>query len=230
VPAAVALVIALMVAANVLTNRITPSQYLVTCLVTAVTLLTVARCSGLSWEELGLGRTRLPQGLRWAALAVVLIGIVYAIGLALPVTRTAFLDSRSAYVSAPTAAWAAFVRVPLGTVLLEEVAFRGVLWGMVSRLKGPGRATVVSSALFGLWHVLPSLHLTHANQAMADLLGQGRMAQAGGVLLAVASTTVAGVVFCGLRRWSDSILAPMGLHWATNGLGYLFSWAVQARL
>jgi hypothetical protein len=31
-------------------------------------------------------------------------------------------------------------------------------------------------------------------------------------------------VFAFLRLISGSVLAPMGLHWATNGLGYAFSW------
>lgn len=31
----------------------------------------------------------------------------------------------------------------------------------------------------------------------------------------------AGVLFCELRRRSGSLLAPMGLHWAVNALGYL---------
>jgi membrane protease YdiL (CAAX protease family) len=44
----------------------------------------------------------------------------------------------------------------------------------------------------------------------------------------VAGTALAGVVFCELRRRSGSLLAPMGLHWALNGLGFAFVWAVSA--
>ena len=50
------------------------------------------------------------------------------------------------------------------------------------------------------------------------------------VLGTVAFTTVAGVVFSGLRDLSGSLLAPAGLHWATNALGVLASarvWAVS---
>jgi membrane protease YdiL (CAAX protease family) len=35
-------------------------------------------------------------------------------------------------------------------------------------------------------------------------------------------------VFCELRRRSGSLLAPAGLHWATNGLSVLASAAVWA--
>jgi membrane protease YdiL (CAAX protease family) len=44
----------------------------------------------------------------------------------------------------------------------------------------------------------------------------------------VAFTGLAGVVFCELRRRSGSLLAPAGLHWATNGLGVLAAAAVWA--
>ena len=38
------------------------------------------------------------------------------------------------------------------------------------------------------------------------------------VLGTVVFTALAGVVFAELRRRSGSIVAPLGLHWATNGL------------
>jgi membrane protease YdiL (CAAX protease family) len=36
---------------------------------------------------------------------------------------------------------------------------------------------------------------------------------------------VVGVWFWWLRDRSGSLLAPMALHWSTNGLGYLFAHA-----
>jgi membrane protease YdiL (CAAX protease family) len=42
----------------------------------------------------------------------------------------------------------------------------------------------------------------------------------------VLTTTVAGVVFALMRIVSGSVIAPMGFHWATNGLGYGFSWVI----
>jgi membrane protease YdiL (CAAX protease family) len=50
------------------------------------------------------------------------------------------------------------------------------------------------------------------------------------VLGTVAFTTVAGVVFSGLRHASGSLVAPAGVHWATNGLGVLAAarvWAIS---
>ena len=101
--------------------------------------------------------------------------------------------------------------IPIGTVLLEEVAFRGVLWGLLWRLGGTVVATAVSSALFGLWHILPSfLRAAVAKdlKVIGSAVGQGRSAQVIAVLGTVLFTAGSGVVFCELRRRSGSILAP----------------------
>jgi membrane protease YdiL (CAAX protease family) len=195
--------------------------------VTAAALLWLARCAGLSWAELGLGPGTWRRGATWAAVIIGIAAIVLAVGAALPLTRDAFRDSR--YEQGwPAAALTAFVLIPVGTVLLEEIAFRGVLWGLFRRMRGTLFATTVSSLLFGLWHVLPSLGLAGDNAAVGNAVGTGRSAQAVAVLGTVAFTAASGVVFCELRRRSGSILAPAGLHWATNGLSVLASAAVFA--
>jgi membrane protease YdiL (CAAX protease family) len=153
--------------------------------------------------------------------------VVLAAGAALPLTRNAFRDSRYR-LGYGSALLTALVLIPVGTVLLEEVAFRGVLWGLLRRLGGTVVATAVSSALFGLWHILPSLGLATDNEAIGSAVGQGRSAQVIAVLGTVLFTAGSGVVFCELRRRSGSILAPAGLHWAVNGLSVLASAAVWA--
>ena len=154
---------------------------------------------------------------------IAVVAVVLAAGAALPLTRAAFRDSRY-HLDLAQALLTAFVLIPLGTVLLEEVAFRGVLWGLFRRLRGTVAATAASSALFGVWHVLPSLGLAASNEAV----GTGRSAQEVTVLGTVLFTAAAGVVFCELRRRSGSLLAPAGLHWAVNGLSVLASAAVWA--
>jgi membrane protease YdiL (CAAX protease family) len=83
---------------------------------------------------------------------------------------------------------------------------------------------VISSVLFGLWHVLPSIGTHEQNPALGSVVGGGLRGNILAVSLSVLTTTVAGVLFSGLRLVSGSVLAPMGFHWATNGLGYAFSW------
>jgi membrane protease YdiL (CAAX protease family) len=93
-------------------------------------------------------------------------------------------------------------------------------------------ATLASACLFGLWHVLPALDLarTHTSVRGAATAGPGRVVIT--VLVTVGFTTIAGVVFAELRRRSGSLVAPIGRHWATNGLGVLAAarvWAITAR-
>lgn len=196
-----------------------------TCVAAAALLVALARRDGCSWTALGLGRESLGPGLRWAGALVAAVLLGYLVAVALPPTRQAFADTRATSLSGATLLWHLLVRIPLGTALLEEVAFRGVVYAMVERRRGVRAAVVGSSLLFGLWHVLPSLGLRRTNAAVADVLGSG---PAGAVVAAVAATTLAGVVLCELRRRSGGLLAPFALHWALNALGLLVAWLAFA--
>jgi membrane protease YdiL (CAAX protease family) len=223
---AIAIVIAFLVLVNVVDIRVGHAS-LVLGPVGAAALLVLARWAGLGWNELGLGQGTWRRGLLWALVAIGAVAVVLAVGALLPLPRSAFRDTRY------DLGWAhalrtAFVLIPLGTVLFEEVAFRGVLWGLLRRRHGTWVATSVSSALFGLWHVLPSLGLAASDQALGNTVGRGTSGQALTVVGTVLFTGLAGVVFCELRRRSGSLLAPAGLHWATNGLGVLAAAAIWA--
>jgi membrane protease YdiL (CAAX protease family) len=223
--AAAAVVVAL-AAVNVLDDKV-PHATLVVGPACAVVLPLTGRAAGLSWDDLGLGRSSWRTGMKWAGVEVALTAVVLAAGAALPLTRNAFRDSRY-HLSLGGALLTSFVLIPVGTVLLEEIAFRSVLWGLLRRAFGTATATVVSSLLFGLWHALPSLGLASDNLAVTDTVGRGRSAELITVLATMAFTGCAGVVFCELRRRSGSVLAPAGLHWAVNGLAVLASAAVWA--
>jgi membrane protease YdiL (CAAX protease family) len=186
----------------------------------AAGLVLLGRRAGLSWHDLGLSRRTLLPGLKYAVGAVLAVAVVYAIGIAVPLTRPAFHDVRY-HLHLGAALLTAFIVVPLGTVLLEEVAFRGVLLGLVRRHRGATWASITSSVLFGLWHILPSLHLGNANDAVGSALGVGTAGRVLTVLGVVGFTAVAGLLLCELRRRSGSLLAAAALHWATNGLGLL---------
>ncbi len=69
------------------------------------------------------------------------------------------------------------------------------------------------SVLFGLWHVNGVLHN-----------GSGGIA-VGAVIGTVLATTVAGVGFGWLRVRSDSQLAPVLAHVATNSVTFAVAWA-----
>ena len=63
--------------------------------------------------------------------------------------------------------------MPLGTVLLEEIGFRGVVYGLSARMWGFAWATVISSVLFGLWHVQPAIGVVTSHPSFKQLNGVG---------------------------------------------------------
>lgn len=188
----------------------------------AVALLAFARWRGLTWTELGLARHQWLPGLRWGAGVVVVVALVYLGAVLIPTTRPAFLDTR--YHLAPAEALlSALVLIPVSTVLFEEVAFRSVLWGFLSRHLKLWQVAVVSSVLFGLWHVLPAIASAGADEAVATAADRlGSFAQLAVIAGTVLVTTAGGLVAAWLRWRSGSLLASVGMHWATNGLGVLF--------
>ena len=136
-------------------------------------------------------------------------------------------DERVKDMSVSTIVYQAFVEVPFGTVLLEEIAFRSVLFSMLVRRYGLVWGIVWSAIIFGLWHVLPSWGTHEKSAALGSVVGKGARGNIFAILLSVFTTAIAGVLFALLRVFSGSVLAPMGLHWATNGLGYMFSWVIN---
>ena len=227
--AAWVLVLIVAISANVLNNTGAPKLYLLTSVVSAAALLAIARATDLSWRDLGLARDTWRVGLIWAAAIIALVATVYAIGALLPLTRGLFQDERVQVDSGWELVWQSFVRIPFGTVLLEEVLFRGVILALAARTMGWVRGAVLSSLLFGLWHILPARAAAGANPTVEAVAEAGGASF--GLLLAVTgsvlATALAGLVFCWLRIRSGSLFASMGLHWATNGLGYLVATIVR---
>lgn len=210
-----------LVAANLLNNRLAPRAYVPTSLAATGALLAIARRAGCSWEELGLDRAALRRAPGRAATFGAVVGAGYALAAAVPHTRPLLADGRVAGLRLPQVLCRALVRVPLGTVALEEVGFRGVLPALLRRRYGAARASAVSAALFGLWHLLPAWDLASVRDPAA---GPARRARA--VAGVMAGTAVGGVALGALRRFRGGLFTPMAAHAALNGWGYLAAWAV----
>ncbi|MFL6130948.1 MAG: CPBP family intramembrane glutamic endopeptidase [Mycobacteriales bacterium] len=186
----------------------------------AAFLLGVGRAAGLSWEQLGLGSGSLARGALWGGVCAAAVVVGFAVVLAVRPAHRFFQDVRYR-LGIRSALATAFLVVPVGTVLFEEVAFRGVLWALLEDAKGPVGATALTSLLFGAWHILPAVDLARTNTTLAGSGGRAKLVAT--VLGTVAFTAAAGVVFAALRRHSGSLLAPVLLHWATNAAGVLGS-------
>ncbi len=191
-------------------------------LATGGVLLVATRPGRASLHDLGLSRTALRRGLLWS----VAFFSIFAVGFALFALAAKVLPAVAAWVTslqvaAPqmqTIALQALVTIPLGTVLIEEVAFRGALPALLGRAGAGTKAAIVGSAvLFGLWHVAPSLAA-----ALADPDGTVPVWLA--VLGTVVFTTASGLGLGWLRHRSRSLLPSMFVHLATNSLGLALLW------
>ena len=221
---ALPLVVAMLVVANIASNRLLPDwAYLPFNVVVVAALVVVARSCGLTAEELGWQRWR--RGAAFGATLAFLTLVVLLIGLAVPAMNELYEDDR---VDGAVGLWLyhALVRIPFGTVLLEEMAFRSVVPAAAAVHLGVRRGALVASVLFGLWHVLPALGLGDVNPVFEDVFGTGAWGTIVAVLFAVVGTTIVGLWWCWIRYWSGSVLATMIAHVASNSFGYTIAWFV----
>jgi uncharacterized protein len=188
----------------------------------AVALALIAWATGAARADVGLAPASMRAGVRYGAGAAGIVLLVLIVAAALPAT-SGFLHDARARISGARLLYELGVSILLLTAIPEEFAFRGVLLGSALRLWGPWRASLITSALFGLWHIVPTLHTMADNPAVA-----GASASVAGrvlvVLGSVAVTFAAGLIFCWLRLRSRSLIAPVMAHWATNGMALAVAW------
>ena len=187
-------------------------------------LILIAWRTGASLADIGLDRRHAAAGLVYGAGAFGLVLLVLLVAAVLPATNGFLHDSR-AHISGGRLLYELGIEVILLTAIPEELAFRGVLLGSGLRLWGRRRASLITSALFGLWHIAPTLETTVHNQAVGSLgvSGSGRVLE---VIVTVAATSIAGLVFCWLRLRSKSLIAPVMAHIAVDGLALAVAWFV----
>ena len=150
------------------------------------------------------------------------IGLLVAIGSALPALlflRFPPLVGGSVEYSplADMSPLALLLRIalwmPLDTVVPEELAFRGVLLAELLRRTSPLRATLLSAAVFVVWHavvVTRTLSLTNLRDRPL-LLSMG-------LVLAFAAVFFGGVLFAALRIRTGHMAASVLAHWGFNSL------------
>ena len=208
------LVLLLAVVGNVVIFRILPrAAYLPANLVLAASVVAVARGAGMTASELGLGRASLSRGLHIGLIGSLAVLAIVALGISAP-TRPLFADARALAPRGLAAVYESFLRIPVGTVLAEEVLFRGVLVGLALRRFTPRRVVARSALLFGLWHILPATVSLGAQTA--GIVPQTPAGLILTVIGTVAVTSGAGVCLAILRLKSGSIVAPLLPHATLN--------------
>jgi len=216
-------VLSLLVTATVLVNLVLPVWAYPLCgLVVVAALLAVARWSGLRARSIGLDSRHLRRPAIFGLVGLAAIGLVFGVAVAIPALRGLFSGGRLETLGIGTLLWVTLIRIPLGTVLLEEIAFRGVL----PALLGAGdrwrwRPVLVAAALFGLWHAFPSMALLQNDTVGSAFSGVPIVVVS---LLTMLAAAVAGVALHWWRHTGRGLLAPMLVHLATNSGGVLIAW------
>ncbi len=119
-------------------------------------VLAVGLAIGMSRDELGVSREHLRAGVRLGLSAAGLISAVVVVAALVPATTEFFEDDR-VDMSFASMAVRVLVVIPVGTVLVEEVIFRGVLHGLLRREFDIVRAALWGATAFGLWHLVPGV-------------------------------------------------------------------------
>lgn len=204
---------------NNLANLLLEMERLVTYLAAnggfaAAAALAGARLLQLRWSDLGLSYERryVVRGLGWGLAVGLSIGA--PVILAAPLVDLLGLqvaDARVAGITGPDLGLRVGARFLLGTAIVEELVFRGVLYGWLRRRLTPWRAAAASAAGFGLWHVVPTIQTLEKNELSA---GWWALAVPG----AVALTFLGGILLAFLREKTGSLLSPIAAHWLINSL------------
>jgi membrane protease YdiL (CAAX protease family) len=206
--------IGLVAAYNIGVTRIRRRARLPANVGAAAALVGLARVSGVSASELGLARANVGRGFRVGLLASAPLAVTVAGAVAAPSTRRLLADEKVTGTGPAEAVFETLVRIPLETALAEEVIFRGVLLALGQRSRSRGWAVATSSALFGLWHVVPTLEAL----SRRDDGDSARVpASTTGI---VAATAVAGAGFAWLRLCAGSVVAPILAHATVNMVAF----------
>jgi membrane protease YdiL (CAAX protease family) len=177
----------------------------------AATALAAATTSGLTAADLGLHPDRLRPGLRLGSAAAAAVVAAFALAALTPATRPVLDDQRVAGLDRQQLAYQVLLRIPVGTVAWEEIAFRGVLQAALRRVLAEPAATAVASTVFGVWHIRPAAEALAVNRLTAS-----RGARIAAVTAVAAGTAAAGALLSVLREGSGSLAAPVLAHLAAN--------------
>lgn len=216
---------------NIALNRLVPEQKsreIPANIAAAAAMLALASTVGTrsaveNDDDPGLFES-LQRGVK-AGLAIgVPIGTVLTLAPFFPPTRGFFHDDRIAGALLPEASYHFLARIPIGTALCEELIFRIAVPRILQYHRSPLAAELIGAGLFGLWHVLPALDRLHSNPGTASVHRRSPAMQAVIVAANVGATAGAGFALSKLRRASGSIAAPILVHAAINGGGYLGGW------
>ncbi len=207
---------------NIVINRFIPQKYhlLFALSLSVVLIWWRVTQSDIPLGEVGVSMSTLLNGLLYGGVAYAVISLVIAMTVLFPHTRGFFKDDRAISLNIRQLLYKALVNIPIGTVLLEEVVFRGVMLTLLMQQTSTEWAIVISSAFFGLWHILPAIASLKANEQLRKMKYAALIV----ILGTVFATFLAGVGLSILKVMSGSLIAPLMAHYAINSGSLIASW------
>jgi membrane protease YdiL (CAAX protease family) len=184
-----------------------------------VAIYVFCRYAGLSAGDLSLSKGNFTKAL----LPTILVPAALIVGLSIVylIEPSLFQDDRYNQPLSD-ALFYILIALPLKIIIIEELLFRGILLTTFTHVVGVKKAAVISSLLFGLWHVLPSRDVS--SEAVTFL---GSFEYVGTIVGIVIATTLAGIALCYAREKFNSIYVPIAAHWAINATAVMlayFAW------
>lgn len=217
----VVLIILILLYSTVL-GRLVPKKYhLYLNIGIAAVAITLGLAFGLSLENMGLALDRILPGIYWAFIVSVVIIVSMLIISTIPILRRFFLGDNLSHANGKFIAFEAAVRIPLGTALVEEILFRGVLLGLLLQHHSKIEALLISAAIFGLWHIFPTMDSLKSNITAAKVIANKTPRAAGSIAGVVVITFIAGLFFGWLKILANSIVSPWLVHWSINASGIM---------
>lgn len=199
----------------ILSYTLPPNRHFVVNIICAATVGMLGFIAGLTPTEMGLSAKQLVHSLPIASVIAASLALSIYLSARITWLRKLFSGSPFEGNTGRQIAYAVGVRIPLSTALLEEVLFRGVLLGLLMQDHPTWVAIGVSSVIFGIWHIFPTVAQMEQNIKLASLLH--RRHRVGVIIGTVLTTTLAGIGFGILRVWTGSLLTPWLIHWSING-------------
>lgn len=214
----IALIILILLYGTVLARLVPKKYHLWLNIGIAAVAIIVGFAFNLTLNQMGLGLRHILPGIFVAVIASVVITAATLCISAIPFLRHYFLGDDLAHASGKLIAFEAAIRIPLGTALIEEILFRGVLLGLLLTHYDAFIAIIISSVIFGLWHIFPTINTLESNDGVAAVM-HNKKRKTGSVVGTVVVTFAAGLIFSWLRIIANSIIAPWLVHWSINASG-----------